>query len=145
MTVHGTELPHPSLSQSQRDNARTYLFPFVSMGTWGNKDRFQFLFFLSLPSCPSPLRPHLPLLLPFPVILLPSFVGTDNRFSVFFPEGCSNKNIHYENMQTIKLEKKETSFWAWLFNSWNHSDGPQEFLSPHSLPFFIECPLVVRD
>lgn len=90
-------------------------------------------FSLSLPD-PTP-QPHLPLLPPFPFFLFPFFVGTD-KVLVFFPEGCSNKNIHYENMQT-KLEKKETSIWVWLFNSWNHSDGTQVFISSHSLQYLL--------
>lgn len=98
MIVHLNKLPHPSLSQSQWDNASTYLFPFVSMDTWKNTD-FQFLFFsLSL------------LFFPFPYLLslfFPFFLAIDNTKVFFFPEGCSNINLHYEKIQTVKLEEKQ--------------------------------------
>lgn len=99
MTVHCTALPHPSLSQSQWDNASTYLFPFVSMGTWGNKDTS---FSLSPPSS-FPLTPSILSSFPF-------FLGTNNtKVLFFFSEACFSIYLHYEKIQTIKLGGKKNS------------------------------------
>lgn len=129
MIVHHNKLPHPSLSQSQWDNASTYLFPFVSMDTWKNTD-FQFLFFsLSL------------LFFPFPYLLsifFPFFLAIDNTKVFFFSWRLfKHKPSLWENTNCKIRRKTKTSIWASDYSTVETSDEPQEFLSPSSLSSYL--------
>lgn len=105
----------------------SHLFPWVP-----EKIQISNFFLFLSPSffCPFPY----PLPIPFPF-----FLAIDNtKVFFFFPEGCSNINLHYEKIQTVKLEeKKKTSIWASDYSTAETSDGPQEFLSLSSLSSYL--------
>lgn len=141
MTVHCTDLPHPSLSQSQwvmKVPICSPLFPWVPEEI---KTDFQFLsFFLSL---------SLPLFFPHPPTFLSSFsffLARDNvkvfSFLFFFWRPFKHKLSIWENRNPKTRKKK------WLasdvFNSWKQwwasripSSLPPPFLFQTSLLSFL--------
>ena len=129
--------PSHSLFHSHSgNNGRTYLFPFVSMGTWGNKDRFPIAYFLLLFSPPSP-----------PTSFPPSFLLAREPTKVsffFFLEGCLNIRLQYEKIHEIRKINKLASDVQQLNQQW--ASRILSFL-PSPLPpsVFAECLLDVRE